>query len=138
MSQQEHVGYYLNDDGASRAVFAEQYYAGKHPASRHSSPGPYFAAFSSVDPSDAAFVDTCAPCGRGTSPLVIATRNGNTLDRVGKVRHLNYADGLAFASTTSGWAVGYVDRESHGHAVNTWKVVHTTDGGHRWATQYVE
>lgn len=134
MNQQEHIGYYLNDDGASKAIFAEQYYAGPHPVTRRNSPGPYFAAMSSIDPADAAFVDTCAPCGRGTSPLVIATRDGNTLHRLGKVRHVNYVLGAAFASMTSGWAVGYVD----GSHADTWKIVHTSDGGHHWVTQYVE
>jgi hypothetical protein len=136
MNQQEHVGYYLNDDGASRAIFAEQYYAGSHPVSHRRSPGSDYAAFSSIDPSDAAFVDTCAPCGKGTSPVGIATRNGNSFARPGNASNLTAATGAAFVSTAAGWVVGGVTNSRTDHT--TWTIVHTTDGGHHWTTQYVE
>jgi photosystem II stability/assembly factor-like uncharacterized protein len=134
-SQQQHVGYYLSDAG-SRAIFAEQYFQGPHSPTKRESPGAYFGAFSAVSSASAVFVDTCAPCGRGTSPMVIATHEGHKLVRAGRVHHLNFADGAGFASTSDGWVVG---ETLHSHANHeTWKIEHTSNSGKTWTTQYVE
>jgi hypothetical protein len=134
-SQEEHVGYYLNDAG-SRAIFAEQYYAAPHETTKREAPGAYFAAFSAVDPSSAVFVDTCAPCNMGTSPMAIASKEGHKLSRVGRVGHMNFAYGAGFASTSNGWVVG---ETLHYHPNGaSWKIVHTSNGGKSWTTQYVE
>jgi hypothetical protein len=135
MSQQAHIGYYLSDSG-SRPIFAEQYFTSGGVHIHHSAPGPYYAAFSSVDAADAVFVDTCSPCGRGTSPMAIATNEGQNLSATRNVGHLNFALGAAFVSTTQGWVVG--DVEHYRARTATWKIVHTTDGGRHWTTQYVE
>jgi Photosynthesis system II assembly factor YCF48 len=137
MNQQPHIGYYLNDAG-SRPIFAEQYFP--HPGIKihRESPGSEPAAFSAVDASNAVFVDWCPACGAGTAPMAIATGSGQTLDRVGRVRNINQAYGVSFASTTNGWAVGGLNHFTpHGNRV-TWKIEHTTDGGKHWTTQYVE
>jgi len=134
-NQEEHVGFFLSDSG-SRPIFAEQYFGNPHVHVTRNSPGAYFAAFSAVDPADAVFVDTCAPCGTGTSPVGIAEHDGTTFLRPGRVGHLNFALGAAFVSTTDGWVVGDVMHYRKGTA--TWKIEHTADGGKHWTTQYVE
>jgi photosystem II stability/assembly factor-like uncharacterized protein len=134
-NQEEHVGYYLSDSG-SRPIFAEQYFGNPHVHVTRESPGAYYAAFSAVDAADAVFVDTCAPCGTGTSPVGIAENDGATVLRPGRVGHINFALGAAFVSTADGWAVGEVAHYRKGTA--TWKIEHTADGGKHWATQYVE
>ena len=102
MNQQPHIGYYLNDNG-SRAIFAEQEFSHPGVTVTADSPGPEFAAFSSVDASDAVFVDSCGPCGEGTAPMGIATNDGQTLHRVGRVHRINLAEAASFVSTTDGW-----------------------------------
>jgi photosystem II stability/assembly factor-like uncharacterized protein len=134
-NQQAHIGYYLSDSGP-RAIFAEQYFSHPGVTVHRESPGAYYAAFSAVDPADAVFIDTCAPCNKGTSPVGIAERDGNSFLRPGRVGHLEFATGAAFASTSDGWVVGNVTHYRKRTA--TWKVVHTTDGGKNWTTQYVE
>jgi photosystem II stability/assembly factor-like uncharacterized protein len=137
MNQQAHIGYYLNDNG-SRPIFAEQMFSHPGVKVKANSPGSYSAAFSSIDGSDAVFVDWCPACGVGTAPMVIATDNGQTLDRVGNVHHISEPYGASFASTSEGWVVGGLYHfSSHGVHV-TWKIERTTDGGKHWTTQYVE
>jgi Photosynthesis system II assembly factor YCF48 len=137
MNQQPHIGYYLNDNG-SRAIFAEQEFSHPGVTVTADSPGPEFAAFSSVDASDAVFVDSCGPCGEGTAPMGIATNDGQTLHRVGRVRRINLADAASFVSTTDGWVAGEViHSRPQGRTTFTWKLVHTSDGGAHWTTQYV-
>jgi photosystem II stability/assembly factor-like uncharacterized protein len=132
-SQEEHVAYSLNDAG-SRGIFGEQYFQGAHSTIKRPSPGAYFAAFSSVDASTAVFVDTCAPCGLGTSPVDVATGSGRTLTKAGRVGNLNYATGASYVSATDGWVVGSRNRLE---GRPTWKIEHTVDGRH-WVTQYAE
>ncbi len=67
MNQQAHIGYYLNDNG-SRPIFAEQMFSHPGVKVKANSPGSYSAAFSSIDGSDAVFVDWCPACGVGTAP----------------------------------------------------------------------
>jgi hypothetical protein len=137
MNQQAHIGYYLNDNG-SRPIFAEQMFSHPGVKVKVNSPGSYSAAFSAIDGSDAAFVDWCPACGVGTAPMVIATNNGQTLNRVGRVHHISEPYGASFASTTEGWVVGGLYHfSSHGVHV-TWKIERTTDGGKHWTTQYAE
>jgi hypothetical protein len=135
MNQQEHIGYHLSDSG-SQPIFAEQYFS--HPGVHvtANSPGAESAAFSAIDPADAVFIDWCAPCGRGTAPMAVATNDGQTLDRVGRVRNIYQAFGASFASLSDGWAVGALYHYA-AHRT-TWKIEHTTDGGRHWTTQYVE
>lgn len=136
MNQMAHIGYHLSDSG-SQPIFAEQQFAHPGVTIHRESPGSQPAAFSAVDASTAVFIDFCPACGVGTSPLAIATSNGQTLDRVGRVRHLDEVYGASFASATDGWAVGGVDHFSPNGNRITWKIVHTTDGGRHWTTQYV-
>jgi hypothetical protein len=137
MNQQQHIGYYLNDAG-SRPVFAEQYFSHPGVTIRRESPGSEAAAFSSIDASSAVFVDSCSACGAGTAPVGIATNNGRTLDRVGRVHNIDQAYGASFASTSQGWVIGGLNHfTTHGNHV-TWKIEHTTDSGASWTTQYVE
>jgi photosystem II stability/assembly factor-like uncharacterized protein len=133
LSHQAHIGFYLSDSG-SRPIFAEQYFVHHGVRVRREAPGPYYGTFSAINASRAVFVDTCAPCNKGTSPMAIATRGGRTFDRVGNVGHLEFASGAAFLSTSDGWVVGEVIH--YGKHTATWKIVHTTDGGRTWTTQY--
>jgi hypothetical protein len=137
MSQEQHIGYYLNDKGP-RPIFAEQYFGHSGVKVKAESPGPYASTFSSVDASDAVFIDFCPACGAGTAPMVIATNNGQTLHRVGNVHHISQAFGASFASTSDGWVVGGLNHPSAKHSTVTWKIEHTSDGGKHWTTQYVE
>jgi Photosynthesis system II assembly factor YCF48 len=133
LSNQQHVGYSLNDHG-SRAIFAEQYFQGPHSTITRNSPGPEFGAFSAVDESDAVFIDTCAPCNAGTSPMAIATNEGHSWTVAGKVGHIDLATGAGFASTSDGWVVG---ETLHANTARpTWKIVHTINAGESWVTQY--
>jgi Photosynthesis system II assembly factor YCF48 len=139
MNQQAHIGYYLSDSG-SRPVFAEQQF--RHPGVRVSrgSPGGQPATFSAIDQSDAVFVDACTPCGDfGLAPMGVVTRDGLAMRRAGYVPHVNDVIGASFVSTTDGWATGYViGFPTHSkHQRLTPKIVHTTDGGRHWTTQYV-
>jgi hypothetical protein len=134
-NQEAHIAYHLSDSG-SRPIFAEQYFEHPHVTVKRESPGAYYAAFSSVDAADAVFVDTCTPCGRGTSPIGIVTNQGQSMTAPRNVGHLNFALGAAFVSTAQGWVVGNV-QHYHAHTA-TWKIVHTVDGGRHWTTQYVE
>jgi photosystem II stability/assembly factor-like uncharacterized protein len=133
-NQEPHIGYHLSDTG-SRPIFAEQYFPHKGVKVRRESPGAYYAAFSAVDPSDAAFVDTCSPCGRGTSPVGIAEDAGRTFIRPGNVGRLTFSPGAAFVSTADGWVVGEVIHYGKDGSA-TWKIVHTSDAGKKWTTQY--
>ncbi|HEX3822923.1 MAG TPA: YCF48-related protein [Mycobacteriales bacterium] len=135
MSQQPHIGYHLSDNGV-QPIFAELHFGKRGVDVKRAAPGPYFGAFSSVDPADAVFVDTCSPCGHGTSPMAIATESGQRLARPGRVRGLESAEGAAFTSTSDGWVVGSVTHYRKG--TQTQKIVHTTDGGRHWTTQFVQ
>jgi hypothetical protein len=133
-NQDPHIGYYLSDAG-SRAIFAEQYFVSRSAGTHRSSPGAEYASFSAIDPADAAFVDSCSPCGSGTAPMAIAENSGHTLLRPGRVDRVNFVTAAAFVSTSQGWAVGEVEHYNKGTV--TPKIVHTVDGGRNWATQYV-
>lgn len=131
MNQEPHIGYRLSSTG-SRPLFEEGYfpYPGL-PKNLPSSPGPYFAAFSSVSPSVAAFVDFCSPCGYGRSS--VAVFDGDRLGPDHVVRNIVGVQGAAFLSASNGWVVGETSQVSrHPH----WRIVHTTDGGKTWTTQY--
>jgi hypothetical protein len=137
MNQQQHIGFSLNDAG-SRPIFAEQYFGHSGVTIHRESPGSEAAAFSSIDASDAVFVDSCSACGAGAAPMGIAENAGRTLDRVGRVHNISQAYGVSFASLSDGWVVGGLNHfTTNGNDV-TWKIEHTTNAGASWTTQYVE
>ncbi len=81
----------------------------------------------------AAFVDSCAPCGRGfgTVPWLIATAHGG-LSRRGNVADLSQAAGASFLTSSVGWVVGGLNNG----ATVTARIMHTDDGGRSWQVQY--
>ena len=66
--------------------------------------------------------------------MAIATRGGRTFDRVGHVRHLSSPP--APLSRPPPMAGSSATSYHYGKHTATWKIVHTTDGGRNWTTQY--
>jgi hypothetical protein len=140
-SQEPHIAYRLHGHHGA-PVFAEQYFPHPGVRVRRESPGNYFAAFSAIDTADAAFLDSCAVCdypapgtNPGTAPFEI-TGSRHVASR-GIVKHVDDSTGLAFVSSSEGWAIGSRAHYRHHrltHAV--WRIEHTVDGGKSWTTQY--
>lgn len=134
-SHQAHIGLHLGDSG-SRPIFAEQMFPHPGVKVRREAPSDYSGAFSAVGTDSAVFVDNCVACDLGTATMAIATNNGKRLDRVGRVHHVDGVNSASFVSMADGWVIGSVNHLHSGRP--TWTIVHTTDGGHHWTTQYVE
>jgi photosystem II stability/assembly factor-like uncharacterized protein len=132
-SQQAHVGYHLSDAG-SRPIFSEGYFPYPGVGPLPASPGGYAGGFSALDSSSAVYVDNCVACNRGTVTMDVATDGGASVRDAGRVSHLNYLTGVSFAAPDEGWGIGYV-LHLRAHR-ETWRVVHTSDGGASWQVQY--
>jgi hypothetical protein len=136
MSQEPHVGYHANQQGAT-ALFAEQYFRtpGAGPAAR--SPGSDAGPFSVIDGSTAAFIDSCSACGYGTAPWALAAGSGTTLTPKGNVGGISGPQAASFVSADAGWVVGLARQaNASGNTRQQDRVVATSDGGHTWQVQY--
>lgn len=131
-NQQPHIAYHLAVPG-SRPVFAEGYFSYRGVPHVPGSPGGYFGAFSSLDGNRAVYVDNCPACGYGTPRLAVLTHGGRKIGRPVSVRHLNDASSVAFLSTSVGWVTGTTTMKG---TTSRWRIVHTSDGGRTWSTQY--
>jgi photosystem II stability/assembly factor-like uncharacterized protein len=132
-SQQPHVGFFARRGTAARPLFAELYF--RPPASPQlpEAAGAYAGPMSVISTGAAAFIDSCAPCGRGygTVPWLIATAHGG-LSRRGNVADLSQPAGASFLTTAAGWVVGELNNGS----TMTARILHTDDGGRSWQVQY--
>jgi hypothetical protein len=131
-SQEPHIGYYGSLTQAT-ALFAEQYFPHPGVVVNASAPGAYAGPLSAISPEDAAFVDSCSPCGQqGTAPWDLAAGSGANLVREGNVGEINYPIAASFLSPDVGWVVGTEGLGSK----TVLRIVHTADGGISWQTQW--
>jgi photosystem II stability/assembly factor-like uncharacterized protein len=140
MSHMAQIGYHTSGT-TWRPIYAEQYTASPslRKQVRTESPGGYPGPFSAISRSQAAYIGWCPPCTApgspglaGPAPLDIARRGGALLIRRGRIAGLTQATGAAFLTVNDGWVVG-IKQGGHASAM----IVHTSDGGRTWQTQYV-
>ncbi len=134
MSQEPHIG--LHSTGSTwTALFAEQYFPHPGIPVRTNSPSSVPNAFSAINASDAAFLDDCTACGPGSVWIGFVTGTHGT-----RTRHIPGITGsvsASFTSPTDGWVIGVrYHYFSPRRSPLTYRVIHTTDGGHGWHTQY--
>jgi Photosynthesis system II assembly factor YCF48 len=135
MSQQPHVGYHADQSGVT-AIFAEQYY---HVAGdpEVNAPGSYAGPFSAIDAANAAFVDSCSPCGAGTAPWAVASGSGSVLTKEGNVGDITQPEAASFLSPETGWVAGEASSyPSKGTVREQQRIVATTDGGRTWHLEW--
>jgi photosystem II stability/assembly factor-like uncharacterized protein len=130
MSQEPHIG--LHSTGRTwTALFAEQYFPHPGIPVKTNAPSSVPNAFSAINASDAAFLDDCTACGYGTAALALV--NGTRLTKTRNIRDITGSVAASFTSPTDGWVIGVLARDGR---TTTYRVVHTTDGGRSWHTQY--
>lgn len=102
------------------------------------SPGPDAGPFSVVSPSAAVFIDTCPPCGPGTTaPWVLVTSSGASLAREGNIGGLTFPSAASFLCPGLGWMVGTADHYNATAVTRQdQRIVVTDDGGRTWRIQY--
>lgn len=129
MNQEPHIG--LHSSGSTwTAIFAEQYFP--HPGIdvKANSPSSVPTAFSAIDPSNAVFLDRCTACGYGAETIAFAA--GTRLTKTRTIPSITGAVAASFTSPTDGWVIGVRVR----HTTFAYSIIHTTDGGKSWHTQY--
>jgi photosystem II stability/assembly factor-like uncharacterized protein len=132
-SQQPHIGFYAPAGTAARPLFAELYFQPPGSPQLPESAGAYAGPMSVISTGAAAFIDTCAPCGRGfgTVPWLVATAHGG-LSRRGNVADINQPTAASFMTAALGWVVGAQQTGS----ASRFRIVRTDDGGRTWQVQY--
>jgi photosystem II stability/assembly factor-like uncharacterized protein len=132
-SQEPHIGFYAPAGTAARPLFAELYFQPPGSPRLPESAGAYAGPMSVISTGAAAFIDTCAPCGRGfgTVPWLIATAHGG-LSRKGNVAGINQPTAASFLTPALGWVVGAQETGS----ADRYRIVRTGDGGRTWQVQY--
>jgi hypothetical protein len=134
MSQEPHIG--LHGTGRTwTALFAEQYFP--HPGIhvKTNSPSSVPNAFSAINASDAVFLDECDACRDGTA--VIAFVTGSRLRKTRDIPGITGSVAASFTSPTDGWVIGVHDHYfSTGRTKFTYRIIHTTDGGRSWQTEF--
>ena len=131
MSQEPHIG--LHSTGRTwTALFAEQYFPHPGIPVKTNSPSSVPNAFSAINASDAVFLDECTACGGGTAWIAFATGKHLTKTRI--IPGMTGSAAASFTSPTDGWVIGV--RAHYGPTRLTYRVIHTTDGGHSWQTEY--
>ena len=136
MSQDPHVGYYGNAQGAV-PLFAEQYFqtAGTTPTAQ--APGSDAGPFSAIDSQTAVFVDWCSACGAGTAPWELVTNAGKPLAKGGSVGSVTEPQAASFQSQQLGWVAGTdTVLSGSGTGKSQERIVATTDGGRTWHVQW--
>lgn len=135
-SQSGHIGWRVTLTGG-RPLFAEQFIP--HPAVRvHAeSPGSYPGPFSPLGATEAAYVDWCPACGMGKSPWLVATDDGQRLDRRGYVQGLSQPRAASFASDQVGCVTGWYNKfRSGAPMLQSTRIECTTDGGLHWQLEW--
>ena len=132
-NQEPHIGFYAAPGTAARPLFAELYFYPPGSPRVPESAGAYAGPISVISTGEAAFIDTCAPCGRGfgTVPWLIATAHGS-LSRRGNVADINQPAAASFMTPALGWVVGAQETGS----ADRYRIVRTDDGGRTWQVQY--
>ena len=136
MSQDPHVGYYGNAQGAV-PLFAEQYFqtAGTTPTAQ--APGSDAGPFSAIDSRTAVFVDWCSACGAGTAPWELVTNAGKPLAKGGSVGSVTEPQAASFQSQQLGWVAGTdTVLSGSGTGKSQERIVATADGGRTWLVQW--
>jgi hypothetical protein len=141
MSQEPHVG--LHSYGSTwTVIFAEQYFPHPGIKVKRQSPGSCPSAFSAINARSAAFLDSCPACEPDPSApiaiaIAIATNGGSRLLKTHNLTGITGPVAASFTSTSQGWVIGALDHYvPTGVTAFTYRVVHTTDGGRSWYTQY--
>ncbi len=97
-------------------------------------PGSYPGPFSAISPDAAVFVGFDPSAGYGAAPLELVAEGGADHSTQSNVGGTTRAYGLAFISSSQGWAVG-IDQTAADPDGND-VIEATTDGGVTWAQQY--
>ncbi len=129
MSQEPHIG--LRSTGSTwKALFAEQYFPHPGIPTKTNSPSSDPSTFAAINASHAVFLDECTACGYGTETIGFIT--GTRLTKARSIPGINASVSASFTSPTDGWVIGVrVHYLTFGY-----RVIHTTDGGASWHTQY--
>jgi photosystem II stability/assembly factor-like uncharacterized protein len=130
MSQEPHLGLH-STSSTWTALFAEQYFPHPGIASTTNSPSSDPSAFSAINATHAVFLDECTACGYGMETIGFVT--GTRLTKTRNIPGINMSVSASFTSPTDGWVIGVRVR----YTTFAYRVIHTTDGGISWHTQYV-
>ena len=130
MSQEPHVG--LHGTGSTwKALFAEQYFPHPGIPTTMNSPSSDASTFAAINASHAVFLDECTACGYGIETIGFVT--GTRLTRARDIPGINGSVSASFTSPTDGWVIGVRVHD----ATFSYRVIHTTDGGTTWHTQFI-
>ena len=105
-------------------------------------PGSYAGPFSAISAASAIFIDSCIACGWGNAPMDVASDDGIVLTFRGNIVGITDATDASFLDPNEGWVVGIdtVGATTPGQnvpdPVTYSQIVHTSDGGRTWQTQY--
>jgi hypothetical protein len=136
MSQEPHVGFYANQNGAV-PLFAEQYFQTPGATPSTESPGSDAGPFSAIDSATAVFIDWCSACGTGTAPWDLVSNSGTAVGKMGDVGSITQPQAASFQSAQVGWVAGQdlvfpATATGYGTPKSQERIVATTDGGRTW------